>query len=152
MEINYSLIQAARKGRSFRMPEDFIRYVSGFPKAKSKVQTGTTSRGDPIKKDLNAEDKVRKTVRHKFLPLGDSWYVVKALWCNPNEGFDRVLNECGVALTSDYMQKWKTVHDLRNPPSHTEVLTYRDYEQILITLLPDMFTPLVKIKQVLRPK
>ena len=152
LEINYSIIQAARKSRSLRMPEDFIRYVDSFPKAKSSVQTGTNKRGNPINKDINAEDKAHNTIQHKFLPLGDAWYVAHALSGNPTEGFDRVLSDLGVSISTDYMQKWNDIYNIRNPASHTRKLTYADYQKVLQTVLPDMFEPLITIKEALRPK
>ncbi len=150
LEVNFSLIQAGRKGRSIRMPEDFIRYVPNFPKEKSMVQTGTKPNGDPIRKDINAQNKERKTTQHKFLTLGDSWHIVEALRSKNSECFDHVLAECGVAISLNYMDKWKQMFEIRNPVSHVEILSYDDYRNLLKMAYPEMFVPLVKVKQALR--
>lgn len=149
LEINHSLIQAARKSRSIKMPEFYTLYVNNFPKEKSQVQTGTRGK-NPVKKDLNGEDKTHKTSRHKFLTLGEAWHVTNSLSNSPVEMFDKVLSDCGVTLSKEYFDDWKLVNGKRNIGSHLSPLNYRDYRLTLTTAFPRLFEPLIKVKKAMK--
>lgn len=151
LEINLSLIQAARKARTIRMPQFFALYVPGFPKIKSRVLTGTT-KGHEIYKDINLKDSYRAhTGRHKLLSLGESWYVTIAMHNNRNEDFNNVIENCGASLTQRFMTDWQRINQIRNPASHTEPLNFQDYQEIInIILVGGMLEPLMLVKENLR--
>lgn len=151
LEINHSLIQAARNSRSIKMPDFYTLYIQNFPKEKSQVQTGIRGK-NPIKKDLNGEDKTHKTNQHKFLTLGESWHVTKSLSDDPVETFGKVLSNCGVTLSKEYFADWKLVNDKRNIGSHVSPLSYRDYRLVLTTAFPRLFEPLIKVKKAMKAR
>lgn len=149
LEINFSVIQAARAGRSIPMPEFFTRFDKEFPADRSKVLTGMEGRRK-IFKNLNQEDREsRRTDRHRFLMLGESWYVAKALTESPEENFNEVITKClGDRFPTPIMDAWEHICQLRNKASHTQALNQNEYAFILrSTLSPEVLSCLGKIKR-----
>ena len=149
LEINLSVIQAARASRSVIMPDFFALYDSNLPKEQGRVQTGTV-RGRPIYKDINQRDwKAKRTGRHRFLTLGEAWHVTRAMSGAPNEDFDTVVERClGRPLPPTLLDAWKQIYLIRNKASHIQSLHENEYAIVLNTALsPDILQPLFRIKE-----
>lgn len=151
LEINLSVIQAARTSRSIKMPEFFGLYDSEL-----KERCKTT--GKPLNrietpagaKDINQKDRhTNRTGRHRFLTLGDAWHATKALADSPSEIFNSVIASClGQPLPSRLFDAWEQVFQLRNKASHTQALRMNEYAIVVRSALsPDVLHPLMKIKK-----
>lgn len=143
-EINLSLIQAARTARKVTMPDFFARYDPN-PRVDGRVQTGTR-----IYKDINQPDRRSTRMgRHRFLPLGDALFVIRAMHNCPTEWFDTVVTKClHSPLPPHVLPAWERVHRIRNQASHTEPLNREKYQRVLEdTLSPNVLRPLLQIKQ-----
>jgi hypothetical protein len=147
LEINLSLIQAARASISIRMPEFFARYDSEFPdKQSSKILIGSRN-GREIYRDINQLDwEAKQTRRHRFLSIGDAHAVALNLAASSN--YENVISMClGHSLPSDLFNAWQSIRKIRNKGSHIEPLRHQDYSTLLETVLsPDTLDPLIKIK------
>lgn len=174
-EINLSVIQAARTSRQVKMPDFFALYDQSLPRPFGQVRTGSDRKGEPIIKDINQLDWERKQTRqHRFLSLGDAFYVItKGMMGRSTENFDRVVQSClqpnlrqsvnrvrfdqviqrpsrQQSLPCELIEAWERIYRIRNKSSHTEPLTRTDYEQVLQDALsPDVLLPLMKIKKAL---
>jgi hypothetical protein len=173
-EINLSVIQAARASRQVTMPHFFALYDPSLPEVRGQVRTGSDRNGRPIIKDINQRDwEHPQTRQHRFLSLGDAFYVItKGMMGRSTEDFDRVVQSClqpnltpsvnrvsfnqviqrpsRQSLPSELIEAWKRIYRIRNKSSHTELLTRTDYEQVLDDVLsPDVLRPLMKIKNAL---
>lgn len=148
LEVNLSVIQAARAARTIRMPELFSLYDPKLPKERAKVTT--VKDGKKTSKSINQEDyRNPHTRRHLFLMLGDGLHVTQALAGDPAEDFDSVVARClGGPLPESLLKSWETIHEIRNHGSHVAPLLYREYKQVLEKALSDdTLDPLVKIKK-----
>jgi hypothetical protein len=150
LEINLSIIQAARASIAIKMPEYFTIYDSGFvPHERSRIATGT-SRSRPVYKDINQRDReTRQTGQHRFLPLGDAFNVAQAL--RETQEYEAVIFDClGRSFPSHLYDTWRQVQGIRNKGSHTDPLSYNDYKTIIEDVLSlDTLEPLTQIKRVL---
>lgn len=151
-EINLSVIQAARASRQVKMPNLFALYDPNLSESLGQVCTGYRNRR-PIIKDINQRDWERLgTKQHRFLSLGDAFYVVtRGMMGRSTERFDEVIESClHQPLPSKLIDAWKRIYHIRNDSSHTEPLTKSDYEQVLNDALsPNVLLPLMKIKKAL---
>lgn len=151
LEINLSVIQAARASRSIKMPELFALYDSGLKergkaigKPLNKVETPSGA------KDINQKDRqTSRTGRHRFLTLGDAWHVTKALSDSPSEMFNSVIRTClGNPLPARLIVAWEQVYQLRNKASHTQALHMNEYAIVVRSALsPEVLHPLMRIKE-----
>lgn len=161
-EINLSIIQAARASRQVTMPDFFALYDPSLPELRGQVRTGSDRNGRPIIKDINQLDWERpQTRQHRFLSLGDAFYVItRGMMGRSTEDFDRVVQSClqpnltqsvnkvsfnqviqrpsrqslpsrQQSLPSELLEAWERIYRIRNKSSHTELLARRDYEQVL---------------------
>lgn len=148
LEINLSIIQAARASISIKMPEFFTIYDGGLlPPDRSKIPTGSY-KGQSVYKDINQKNrKTRQTGQHRFLTLGDALHVAQALM--GSQEYEAVISRClGCSLPSDLFTTWRRVQQIRNRGSHTEPLQYRDYKTIVEDVLSvDTLKPLIQIKR-----
>jgi hypothetical protein len=153
LEVNLSVIQAARAARNVRMPEYFRAYDPS-PTVRGMVETGRDRAGRPIVRDINQRDsraRRRAPPPHRFLSLGDAFFVEKAMQGRPTERFDQVVEECLAApLPSEVLKAWERLFRLRNESSHIRALDRNGYERILDKgLAPDVLRPLMQIKKAL---
>ena len=129
------------------MPEFFTLFVPDFPKAKSRVDTGRR------KHDLNTLDWERPhTGLHRFLTLGNAWYVVRTLLDDSGESLSAVIRRSlGHSLPQDLLDRWRAVNGIRNKGSHVSPLNQSDYHEVLDNVIRSrMLEALVRIKQALR--
>ncbi|MEG4588978.1 hypothetical protein QUA54_27735 [Microcoleus sp. MOSTC5] len=144
LEINLSVIQAARAASNVTMPEFFARYDPNL-RVRGRVHTGKGNH-----KDINQRDRhYPRVVRHRFLPLGDALYVIKAMPTHSPDFFDTVVSRClQKPLPSHVFDAWKRINRIRNQASHTEPLSHKDYQLVLEDALsPDILRTLMQIKQ-----
>ncbi len=164
-EINLSIIQAARTSRQVKMPDFFALYDPSLQKLRGQVRTGSDRNGRPIIKDINQRDWEHPQTRHRFLSLGDAFYVItKGMMGRSTEDFDRVMQSClqpnltpsvnrvsfdqviqrpsrqslpsrHQSLPSELLEAWERIYRIRNKSSHTEPLNQRDYQQVLQDVL-----------------
>lgn len=148
LEINLSLIQAARASRTVKMPDLFALFDSGLPKERGKVQTGADTSGRKVYKDINQKDN-RRTGRHRFLTLGDAWHVSKVMSSSSMESFNSVIATClGGPLPREILAAWQHINLIRNKASHTQPLHMSEYAIVLRTALsPQVLHPLMEIKR-----
>lgn len=147
LEINLSLIQAARASIFIRMPEFFAIYDSEYRSNLHKIQTGCRRDGTPIYKDINQLDwEAPQTRQHRFLSLGEALHVARAI--AGSQEYERVISMClGQPLPPALFQAWEEVHQVRNKGSHIAPLQHQDYETILHNALSlKVLDPLIKIK------
>lgn len=149
LEINFSIIQAARTSRTMRMPQFFTLFDSSFPKGQSKVRAGDRT------KDINEKCiETSRTGRHRFHTLGDCWHITKAMIDSPDESLDAVFSRClGSGLPRQMMETWEVLYQLRNKASHVQPLSLNEYSIALRSALsPDILSCLTKIKRYLSGK
>lgn len=142
-EMNYSLVQIERASLGIDLNRYFTLFQPNFPREKSLIDT-------PQRKNLNQQ--VQGLEKHKFLPLGDNWYVFNTL-VNSIEyqhlGFEDLLTKkYEFLITNQFMDAWKTIRDIRNDGSHVAPLKKDQYD-ILFTTIKDKhaFPPLICLKQ-----
>lgn len=144
LEINFSLIQAARASILIRMPEFFALYDGGLPdKKRSRIPIGKNTYRDINQRDSRASD----SRRHRFLTIGDALAVIQKMSTEPD--YQNVIFRClGHSFPSDFFGIWKQIHKIRNRGSHIEPLRYEDYKAILEDALSkDTLDPLIRIKR-----
>jgi hypothetical protein len=147
LEVNLSVVQAARAGRSVRMPDFFARFDPALPVQKAVVYTGGGEARHP--KNINQRERSKpRSDRQRFLTLGDSLHVAKALHGNPMEAFDRVVvMALGGPLPAKVLASWVAINELRNAGSHVRPISKEEYEQVLHKgLEPDVIGCLARIK------
>lgn len=151
LEINLSLIQAARASRSIKMPQFFTLYDSGLKERCKTIGKRLNKVDTPAgAKDINQKDRqTNRTGRHRFLTLGEAWHVTKALSESPTEVFNSVVTSClGHSLPDRFMDAWEQVYRLRNKASHTQRLHMNEYAIVLRSaLFPEVLYPLMKMKR-----
>ncbi len=128
------------------MPDFFARYDPNS-RVRGRVQTG-----QGIHKDINQRDRhYPRVVRHRFLPLGDALYVIRAMPAHSSGFFDTVVSRClQQPLPSHVFEAWERIYQIRNQASHTEPLSHKDYQRVLKDALsPDVLRTLMRIKQFL---
>jgi hypothetical protein len=142
-EMNYSLVQIERASLGIDVKKYYTLFQPDFPREKSMIDT-------PKRKDLNQQ--IQGVYKHKFLPLGDNWYVFNTL-LNSNEyqhlGFvDLLTKKFGFEIASQFMDAWKTIRDIRNEGSHVAPLQKDQYDKLFATVREThAFPPLVNLKQ-----
>lgn len=147
LEINLSLIQAARLARGIEMPEYFTLYKYGIP---SQITLVTTPRRPH---NLNVLDnQASKPGRHKFLMLGDSYYVIQTMLNDSHETLDDLIfRYIGEPLPSRLMEVWALIRDMRNKGSHINPLSETDFHLVRDSFSESaIFQPLARLKTLLR--
>lgn len=151
LEINLSVIQAARASRSIRMPQLFALYDSELKERSKSTGRQLNKVETPAgPKDINQKDRLtNRTGRHRFLTLGDAWHVTNSLDQSPSEEFSSVIAMClGEPLPMRLMDAWEQVYHLRNKASHVQSLHMNEYAIIVRSALsPQVLRPLIRIKQ-----
>ena len=142
-EMNYSLVQIERASLGIDLKKYFTLFQPNFPREKSLINT-------PQRKNLNQS--VQGVEKHKFLPLGDNWYVFSTL-VNSTEyqylGFEDLLTKkYGFEITNQFLDAWKTIRDIRNEGSHVAPLQKDHYDKLFTTIKDThAFPPLICLKQ-----
>jgi hypothetical protein len=145
-EINLSIVQAFRNARTISMPKYFARFCPDFAgnsiikTPKNKVDINRLDWDDPAEK------------RHRFLELGPAYHCTKAMMGNTDEVFDQVILNCleGSQLPDYLLIVWKEINQIRNPPSHTELLSREGFARIIdMVLKDDNLSVLTRIKRAL---
>lgn len=152
LELNLSVIQAARAARQIQMPQYFALYVDRFSKQHSRIQTRTNHRGQPEYRDLNARDPHHPhTGRHKFFTLGESWAITQAMLRDSDEVMHQVIHQSiGQPLPQYVFDCWHEVYQIRNGASHTHPLSRNEYERVIDrAIMSRMLIPLMQLKQAL---
>ncbi len=148
LEVNLSMIQAARAARDITMPTYFTLHDPTLPQKRGIVETG--HRGNRvITVDINQLDWVnRASGRHRFITLGDALHLVITMTNSPNERLDLMIQQAiGSSLSSRVIDAWTDISRIRNLGSHTHPLAQQDYEMVLqLALAPDVLGPLLEIK------
>lgn len=148
LEVNLSMIQAARAARDIAMPTYFTLYDPALPPGRETVETGRR-RNRPITVDINQLDWAdRSSGRHRFISLGDALHLVRAMTNSSNEKLDFVIQQAiGDSLPSRVFDAWEEIIRIRNRGSHVHRLEQRDYERLLqAALAPDVLRPLLEVK------
>lgn len=148
LEVNLSMIQAARAVRDIVMPTYFTLYDPALPFERGIVETGRR-RNRAITVDINQLDwSERSSGRHRFISLGDALHLVRAMIDSPNEKLDLVIQQAiGESLPERVLDAWKEIFRVRNRGSHVHRLNQQDYERVLQSALaPDVLRTLLKIK------
>ena len=143
LEINLSLIQAARLARGIEMPQYFTLFKEGVP---SQITSVTTPRRVH---NLNARERqARPSGRHKFLMLGESYYVIQSMLNDSQETLINVIIQyIGEPLPTKLLETWASLIELRNKGSHINPLSEEDYQFIKNCFLESVvFEPLGKLK------
>lgn len=144
-EINLSVVQAIRNARTIAMPQFFARYQPRFT-GNSKIKT-------PKPIDVNRLDWEDSTnTRHRFIEIGVALKCVNELSGNPNEQFDRTINRClgTSSLPEELLNDWHDIVSLRNPSSHTELLSRTGFKEVAKKVLkPKTLQTLMDIKRTL---
>jgi hypothetical protein len=153
-ELNLSVVQAARESRGARLPAYFAKYDPAMARERSRVHTGRDDTGVDREVDVNRkESDPTLRGRHRFLTLGDAWYVRKALEGRADEEFDAVLRRSGLpdGVTQDLDIAWRRMRVLRNLGSHTEPLAFKEFAE-LRALFGDraVMGQLARLKEALR--
>lgn len=145
MEINLSVVQAARAARDVAMPALWRLWDAHLPAERSLVVTNV---GRNIRRDINLQDRNDRNGGHTLLTLGDAFYVIKTLKSDPMERLNDVFSSClGQPLPMDLLPAWRTISNIRNDGSHVKPLSRREYEKVLeLVLAPSTLGPLLQIK------
>lgn len=153
VEVNLSVVQAARTARGVPMPDFFATWDPDLPLEHGQVATGNDRRGRPIRVGINDRRSGRRPVqRHRFLDLGEAFYVHGAMVGRGDEHLDEVIGRClGAPLAAKLLGAWERIRVIRNPHSHERVLSRGHYEEILnLCLAGDVLGPLLRLKTALR--
>lgn len=144
-EINKSIVQAMRNARTIEMPQFFASYRPQFA-GKNYIET-------PKKVDINRQDwEDPLGIRHRFLEMGVALRCVNALQGKPGEQFDQVVRRClgSAPLPKDFLDDWDSIARLRNPPSHTELLSRDGFFEVANKVLKTRnLETLIRIKRTL---
>lgn len=148
LEVNLSVIQAARASRSIPMPRCFAIYDADIPQERGSIRTAGGWKADVNQKDIFLES----SRRHRFLPLGEALCVIEALRGNIDESFDNVVRFCiNQDLPNPIIEALRAVSVLRNKGSHTAMLSFADYSTVLNFVIDtNVLSPLFLIKKRLR--
>ena len=148
LEVNLSVIQAARSARDVAMPTYFSLHDPALPYDRGIVQTGR--RGPrPITVDINQLDWAdRASGRHRFVALGDALHVIRSMLGVPGERLDSVIQQAlGSSLPAQLLDEWNVIVRIRNQGSHVHRLQRGEYEKVLrAALAPANLGPLLRIK------
>ncbi len=148
LEVNLSLVQAARAARDVVMPNYFTLYDPALPRKQGTVETGY--RGNRVNTvDINQLDWTdRSSGRHRFISLGDALHLVNAMTDSPNEKLDFIVQKAiGDSLPYEVVNAWKKIVRIRNLGSHVHRLRRKDYEDLLQSALAaGVLGPLLRIK------
>ncbi|GHO88023.1 hypothetical protein [Dictyobacter formicarum] len=142
LEVNLSLIQAARASISINMPEFFAIHDDKLSKEDGRVYI---SKRKAV--DINQLDwRNKATGKQRFIMMHDALEVIRKLSGTPN--FEAKISMClGHQLPDSLFDAWKEIHEIRNRGSHVEPLQYRDYQNIIETVLSsNALDPLIGIK------
>jgi len=146
LEVNFSLIQAARASISISMPKYFAAYDSGLPAKSDKIVT--VSRNGKAKPHyINQRDRNKQTGRHKFLTIGDALAVAQNRLGNPD--YENIISMClGHPLPIHLFNAWERIQAIRNKGSHVEPLQEEDYKEVLETVFSlETLDSLIQIKR-----
>jgi hypothetical protein len=148
LEINYSLIQAARAARGIDMPKYFTLYDPNFLRVKATVQTDNS-----VTININKRDtRLPHVARHIFLTLGSAAQVIEMLLRSPEEKLAADLQSIlGKVPPANFFKEWKRLVDLRNVGSHVQALSHCDYQLAMrLVMNSNHLQMLHTIKQALR--
>lgn len=153
LEINLSIIQAARKARTIKMPDFFALYCASIPSSQTKVRT-VKDDGSPGK-IININQKDNEDIigkRHRFLTLGNAWHVTSTLLNKPEETFQsEIINSLGRPLDDGFLRFWEEINKIRIVGSHIKPINYNEYKIVLQNILaPSTIEVLTTIKEQLR--
>ncbi|MEW6263419.1 MAG: hypothetical protein AB1641_10110 [Thermodesulfobacteriota bacterium] len=148
LEVNLSVVQAARWARDVAMPTYFSLHDPNLPYDRGIVQTGR--RGPrPVTVDINQFDWAdRASGRHRFVALGDALCVIRSMLGAPGERLDSVIQlTLGSSLPAQLLEEWNVIVRIRNQGSHVHRLQRGEYEMVLrLSLAPANLGPLLRIK------
>jgi len=125
-EMNKSIVQAFRSARTIEMPQFFARFRPNF-KGNGTINTPRKN----VK--INRKDwQDPNGTRHRYLTIGDGYHCADAMQGDPNEQFDYVIRGClGVShLPQSFMDDWQRIYQIRNPPSHSELLPKDEFIEL----------------------
>ena len=145
-EMNKSIVQAFRSARTIDMPKYFSRFQPNF--------TGDKTINTPSKNvNINRKDwEDPSGDRHRFLTIGEGYHCTDVLQGNPHEQFDYVVRRClGTPnLPQSFLDDWRRINQIRNPPSHSELLPQREFLELAECVLKiKNLEILMKIKKAL---
>lgn len=146
LEINHSVVQAARTSRGVKMPEYFTYHDPTLPKGRDRVRTLKGKN-----RSINTADCFSPVPKkHRFLALGDAYHVTEAMLSKDRqEDLEKVIQSClGGPLPPELLTSWIEIARIRNPVSHTRALKHQDYQTVLNNVLNrDVIEPLICIKR-----
>lgn len=155
LEINLSVVQAARWARDVTMPTYFSLHDPSLPYDSGIVHKGQRA-NMPITVNINQLDWAdRASGRHRFIALGDALHVVRSMLGSAEERLDSVIQQTlGIQLPAQLLEEWIVICKIRNRGSHIHRLQREDYERVLRAVLaPANLGPLLRIKdRILRNK
>lgn len=126
-EMNCSVIQAARKSRTIKMPDYYTRFdPTTLDENLIVIET-------PRKVNINQQDKKNpKSGKHVFLELGKGFYVTDALLGNSDQKLHNIINNClGSPIPPRQLSAWKRLIDIRNKGSHIDTILEQEYQEAL---------------------
>jgi hypothetical protein len=147
LEVNLSVVQAARASRDIIMPTYFTLHDPALPRERGIVRTGSRKTVD-----INQPDWVnRSSGRHRFIPLGNAFHLIRTMANSSDEKLDLVIQQAiGNSLPHVVLDAWEDIFGIRNEGSHVHRLEQRDYEKLLRAALnPNVLLPLLEIKDAL---
>ena len=149
LEINYSLVQAARASRNVVMPDYFALFDPSLPAEKGNVNTGRRV------VSINKKDTQQpETGAHVFLTLGEAMHVIEALLHGQNESLDSLIRDiAGDSLSADFLERWREVAQIRNDGSHIHPLDQSECQLVMQFFAdPDYLHVLKAVKEALRTR
>jgi hypothetical protein len=147
-EMNKSIVQAFRSARTIEMPQYFARYRPHF-KGNNIIDT-------PGKKlNINRKDwEDPNGDRHRFLTIGEGYHSTLVMQRNPKEQFDNVIRGSigNPYLPQPFLDDWHRINQIRNPPSHSELLSRDEFKELANRVLnPKNLDAILRIKKHLSP-
>lgn len=148
LEINFSLIQAARSARGVSMPGYFALYDPYLSREKARV---TIPRSSPV--NINSrETRLANVDTHVFITLGKAMYAVRSLLSDAHEGLGNIIQAIlGHDLPSKFLDDWNVIVGIRNAGSHCQALGRDEYNaSIRLAANPEHLRMLHAFKEALR--
>ena len=148
LEVNLSVIQAARLARDIAMPKYFSLFDPNLSLERGVVQTGQRGNSS-IKININQRDwEDCASLRHRFITLGNALYVIRSMLAEPTEKLDAIIQRVlGEPLPHNLFEEWNAILRIRNRASHIHSIDRNNYEKVWFTVLaPEIIGPLLRIK------
>ena len=150
LEINLSIVQAARSARGAALPSRFALFDPAMSEERARVALQGHSRSVDLN-EVPLRDRTRSksaSVRHQFLSLGQARWVADALSGVASERFDAVVGRAlPNGLPAPLMEAWARIQGIRNQGSHVSPLSADAYRAVLHHVTSEsVMQPLLALK------